>query len=250
MTLINTGVELASMGPGVLGFQVQGVGNTIRVGGAMIGAAGTLFYSLFRAFNHVPEGYVGIRTFNGRALDKKGEPLHPLLEPGGHWMVPFLHDVDLVNRQHQTTLIETTVDVPHPQGFEQYKLGAVATWGVRSSQSGIRPIVSFEDAYKHFYGIDTSEDLEEKVAAVATRYLIDCVLELDEGERTIDVLNSYAEENISDCMQGLDSYGAGIHAMEVTEFSHSGVIQMGASTLNLRVTSSLPETAGHTAHMN
>jgi len=230
MSFIGANVEMARMGPEILGFQADGFGDTLRIGGAVLTASGTLLYSLFRAFKQVPEGFVGIRTFNGRALDRNGEPLHPLLEPGGHWMLPFIHDVEMVNRQHQTTLIETTVDVTRRDGFQQYRLGAVATWGVLSDRTkSIRPVVSFRDAYNQFYGIDSFEDLEVLVAGTTTRYLVDCALELEPEDRTIDVLNDYATANLIEGIQGLDPYGVGVHGVQITEFSHSGVIQIGTT---------------------
>ncbi len=226
MHLYRRGVEFASSSPEILALGLSDISGPFRVIGGVVAGATVLGLAIKNSYKQVPEGYVGIRTFNGRAIDDDGNPLHELLEPGGHWMILGLHDVEHVNRQHQTTLVETTIDAPHSGGFEQFKLGAVVTWGVLSDESGIRPIVTFENAYRQYYEIDTSEDLETKVAGVATRYLIGRVLGLSPKSRTVGVLNRCAEQQISS-ITSLAEYGVGIYGIEITEFSRAGVIQFG-----------------------
>lgn len=222
MHLLRRGAELVNSSPEILAFGLTDVSSPIKFLGGLAAALAVLKGS----YTKVPEGFVGIRTFNGRAIKDDGEPIHELLEPGGHWVLPLLHDVEFVNRQHQTTVIETTIDVDHPNGFKQYRLGAVTTWGALSDDGGIRPKVTFDTAYRLLYKIDSWEDLEAKVAAVVTKFLIECVLDLEPDERTVGCLNQHADEYISS-IEGLNEYGVGILGIEITEFSHAGVIQMG-----------------------
>jgi len=229
MHLYRRGVEFANSSPEILALGLDDVSNPIRLIGGVLAGVSLLGLLIKGSFKKVPEGYVGIRTFNERALDENGEPLHELLEPGGHWMLPGLHDVELINRQRQTVVIETTTDLLHPDGFTQFKIGAIATWGVMTTPSGIRPRVDFTDAYKQFYGIDSFEDLEAIVAGVATRYLIDCVQELPLDGRTIDVLEEYAVDNLP-TICNLAQYGTEIHDFQITDFSRAGVIQFGSNS--------------------
>lgn len=224
----------------------QGVGSTaVKLGGGILVAGGGALLSLFNARRKVEEGSVAIRTFDDRALDKHGQPLHKILEPGRHWMLPFFQNIEKINIQRQTSVIATNLDLPINPGekvTQQYNIGATVTWGVRTEQVKpvttysvrhrkprtvfSRPKVNFWDAYKAFYGIDSYEDQELKVASVSTQFLLECARELESDERNESDLAAHANSCLEH-ISGLDEYGLQVYGFEVTNFALGGVVQLG-----------------------
>jgi hypothetical protein len=218
--------EMLAADPNVLALSGMDLTNVAKIGGgALLAAGGTL--SAFKAYRRIQEGYVGIRTFNGKAIGDDGEPLHDLLQPGGHWMLPFFHDVEIINIQDQMALISTRIDLGDPEKPTQYDLEAVATWGIAKyrNQGQMRPAVRFEDAFKFYYGTESMEDLATKVAGATTGFLCECAEELDADSRDRGTLHAYANDNLR-LVDSLEPYGVEVTEVHITNFAHTGVLRL------------------------
>jgi len=225
MSMTNA-VEMVATNPNILAITADQISTTAKVAGAVILAASGVL-SGFKAYRRINEGYVGIRTFNGKAIDDDGKPLHELLTPGGHWMVPFFHDVEIVNIQDQITPVATRLDLGSPDEPTQYDLEAIATWGlVKYRKEGQkRPTIQFDDAYKFYYGTESMEDLATKVAGATTGFLCACAEELDEDNRDRATLHAHANEHIR-LVDSLEPYGVEVREVHVTNFAHTGVLRL------------------------
>lgn len=225
MTISAATREVLMSRPELIAMAAPDVGSVMRWGALAAGAAGTLLFQTLRGHIQIPDGCVAIRTRHNSALRKDGTPRHALLEPGGHWVLPYIHGYDLVNIQDQSAPIATTVDLGPVDDQAQYNLEALATWGViRQKSSGLRPTVSFEDAYNFFYGIDSMEDAGAIVAAATTRFLCESAEELEPHERNRGILHEYANLNLT--ALDLTEYGLEVRHVDVTQFSLAGVVRV------------------------
>lgn len=224
MSNLLAGFEQARTGGDMLAMAAPDVSTVLRVGGGLLTLA-TIAAGSIKAFHQIPEKHVGIRTFNGRARDKEGKPLHELLRTGGHWMLPFLHDVKLINLQAQVVNLATTFDVESDTGREQFNLAATATWAVMIDLEG-DPDDAFQVAYDYYYGLDEFEDVQRKVTSRAERFLVDCASSLPDNERTFRALSQLATERLEETGD-LFEYGVGISEIELNAFHRAGVIQFG-----------------------
>jgi regulator of protease activity HflC (stomatin/prohibitin superfamily) len=210
----------------MLAMSAPDIATIFKIGGGLASLA-VAGFSAFKAYVQIPERHVGIRTFNGRATDRDDNRLHDLLLPGGHWILPFLHEVDLINLQHEVMPVATTFDIKTSMGKEQYNIRATATWGVLVDTDD-DPEEAFEWAYNYYYGLDEQDDVRTKVGSRVERHLVECATELTDDNRAFKALASLATERLDD-LTDLHEYGVGVREIELNAFHLAGVIQFGGA---------------------
>lgn len=226
MSMTGIAAETIASNPNMLAITGDNIASALKVGSVAVLAASGAF-SAFKAYRRIQEGYVGIRTFNGKAIGDDGTPLHELLSPGGHWMMPFFHDVEIINIQDQMTVVTTRLDLGPVEKPTQYDLEAVATWGITKyhREGQPRPVIQFEDAYNFYYGTESMEDLATKVAGATTGFLCECAEDLEEQERDRGTLHVYANDNLR-LVDSLQPYGVEVREIHITNFAHTGVLRL------------------------
>jgi regulator of protease activity HflC (stomatin/prohibitin superfamily) len=198
----------------------------MKVGGGLLTIA-TAGFSAVKAFHQIPEKHVGIRTWNGKAVDENGERLHDLLRPGGHWMLPLIHNVALVNLQPEVTSIATTFDIVTTSGEVQYNLEATAIWRVLVDPDD-DPNEAFTNAYNYYYGLNENSDVALRVGSRVESYMIECASSLPDDNRTFLALAELATRRLEETGD-LYEYGIGVTEIELNAFYRAGVIQFGGT---------------------
>ena len=185
--------------------------NLLYILASIVGTGGALF-SGFKAFSSITENERGVRTFLGKAKRDKETGKVVVYQPGGKWMLPFLHQMvklrikgNLITYENLTITLKNNLT---------YKFNAFITYDVKDDPDAIEHILFNEEDRDHFVGnhflksiqkvLHKTEELDLKTASA--RLMKEVSPRLEEKGWTVtdcDIM-LFAETAVSQFLRGVD----------------------------------------------